>query len=116
LGLDDVNPHRAVQGKQRSHVASCEPARRSALLSVAAGALGGGAGGGATSGAFAMESDGKTVAFDSIDGPPAQVFEEMVRVLDRESKLRNLSIVSRDLSGCASGAWPHHDRLDLGRL
>ena len=32
----------------------------------------------------------------SIDGPPPQVFDRMVGVLDSESKLRNLSIVSRE--------------------
>ena len=37
-----------------------------------------------------------TVAFESIDGPPPQVFERMVGVLDSESKLRNLQIVSRE--------------------
>jgi hypothetical protein len=63
------------------------------LLAVAADALGGCAGGGATSGAIAMASN---VAFDSIDGPPPQVFDRMVGVLDRESKLRNLAIVSRE--------------------
>src|SRR5262249_15962775 len=31
-----------------------------------------------------------------IDGPPPQVFERMVSVLDSESKLRSLSIVSRE--------------------
>ena len=31
-----------------------------------------------------------TVAFESIDGPPPQVFDRMVNVLDSESKLRNL--------------------------
>jgi hypothetical protein len=39
---------------------------------------------------------GSTVAFESIDGPPPQVFDRMVSVLDSESKLRNLSIVSRE--------------------
>ena len=39
---------------------------------------------------------GATVAFESIDGPPPQVFDRMVGVLDSESKLRNLSIVSRE--------------------
>ena len=59
-----------------------------------------------------MESDGKTVAFDSIDGPPAQVFEEMVCVLDRESKLRNLSnyrvrtyLVAQVVHGRTMIAW-----------
>ena len=41
-------------------------------------------------------SGGPTVAFESIDGPPPQVFDRMVSVLDSESKLRNLSIVSRE--------------------
>ncbi|HKS20928.1 MAG TPA: hypothetical protein VJS63_17115, partial [Bradyrhizobium sp.] len=60
-------------------------------------ALGGCAGGGgAASGAFAMAGGGSTVAFESIDGPPPQVFDRMVGVLDSESKLRNLSIVSRE--------------------
>jgi hypothetical protein len=54
-------------------------------------------GAGASSGAFAMaSSNGATVAFESIDGPPPQIFDRMVSVLDSESKLRNLSIVSRE--------------------
>jgi hypothetical protein len=66
------------------------------LLTIAAG-LGGCANGGAgaNANAFAMASAGPTVAFESIDGPPPQIFERMVGVLDSESKLRNLSIVSR---------------------
>ncbi len=64
-------------------------------------ALGGCAGGGAASGSFAMASNnsiggGSTVAFESIDGPPPAVFDRMVGVLDSESKLRNLQIVSRE--------------------
>jgi hypothetical protein len=39
---------------------------------------------------------GPTVAFESIDGPPPQVFDRMVSVLDSESKLRSLQIVSRE--------------------
>ena len=38
---------------------------------------------------------GATVAFESIDGPPPQVFERMVNVLDSEAKLRSLAVVSR---------------------
>jgi hypothetical protein len=71
-----------------------------AALLVVSCALGGCAGGGAASGSFAMApgpgSGGATVAFESIDGPPPQVFDRMVGVLDSESKLRNLSIVSRE--------------------
>jgi hypothetical protein len=66
----------------------------SALLALACG-LGGCASGGATDGAFAMAGNGTTVTFESIDGPPPQIFDRMVSVLDSESKLRNLSIVSR---------------------
>jgi hypothetical protein len=69
-----------------------------ALLVVACG-LGGCAGGGAASDSFAMATSsgsGQTVTFESIDGPPPQVFDRMVGVLDSESKLRSLSIVSRE--------------------
>ena len=67
-----------------------------ALLAVAC-ALGGCAAGGAASGSFAMApGGGATVAFESLDGPPPAVFDRMVSVLDSESKLRNLSIVSRE--------------------
>jgi hypothetical protein len=65
------------------------------LLAIACG-LGGCAGGGAAGGSFAMAGGSSTVAFESIDGPPPQVFDRMVDVLDSESKLRNLSIVSRE--------------------
>ena len=83
--------------------ASCLQAPRAmiaAVLLFVASALGGCAGGGATgSGSYAMAPSaggGATVAFESIDGPPPQVFDRMVNVLDGESKLRNLSIVSRE--------------------
>src|SRR5882757_1296186 len=66
-----------------------------ALLAMACG-LGGCASGGAGNGAFAMAGGNATVAFESIDGPPPPVFDRMVNVLDSESKLRNLSIVSRE--------------------
>ncbi|WP_441279604.1 hypothetical protein AB7783_29605 [Tardiphaga sp. 172_B4_N1_3] len=38
---------------------------------------------------------GATVAFESIDGPPPQVFDRMVNLLDSEARLRNLAVVSR---------------------
>jgi hypothetical protein len=70
-----------------------------ALWLAMACALGGCAGGGAaTSGAFAMATDGATIAFESIDGPPPGVFDRMVSVLDSETKLRSLSVVSRESS------------------
>lgn len=86
-----------------------------ALLLASACALGGCAGNGAISGAsanssfangsfangsFAMASSGDspTIAFESIDGPPPPVFDRMVSVLDSETKLRSLQIVSRESS------------------
>src|SRR6202045_4431296 len=67
------------------------------LLAMACG-LGGCAGGAAAGGSYAMAGGGSgpTPAFESIDGPPPQIFDRMVGILDSESKLRNLSIVSRD--------------------
>jgi hypothetical protein len=67
-----------------------------ALLCGLGGALGGCASGGPGSGAFAQAGGGATVTFESIDGPPPQVFDRMVNLLDSESKLRNVAIVSRD--------------------
>ncbi len=73
-------------------------AAMAALLLAAVCALGGCASGGAASGSFAMAGtgEGATVAFESIDGPPPQIFERMVDVLQSESKLRNLQVVSRE--------------------
>ncbi len=74
-----------------------------ALLLTIAGGLGGCATSGGPADSFAMASGpgaGPTVAFESVDGPPPQIFERMVNVLDSESKLRNLPIVSRE--GAAS--------------
>jgi hypothetical protein len=68
------------------------------LLAVAT-ALGGCAGGGGAANSYAMApsaGSGATIAFESIDGPPPQVFDRMVGVLDSESKLRSLSVVSRE--------------------
>src|SRR5579871_5003564 len=70
----------------------------SAMVFAIAGVLGGCAGNGAASNSLAAASStsGPTIAFESIDGPPRLVFDRMVGVLDSESKLRNLSIVSRE--------------------
>jgi hypothetical protein len=69
------------------------------LLTIACG-LGGCASSGAGSNSYAMAGGGSgggaTVTFESIDGPPPQVFDRMVSVLDSESKLRNLQVVSRE--------------------
>jgi hypothetical protein len=83
-----ATPFRASRIAPRAAIAAM-------LLAMACG-LGGCASGGAGSGSFAMAGAGSTVAFESIDGPPPPVFDRMVNVLDSESKLRNLSIVSRE--------------------
>src|SRR3954451_16432688 len=67
-----------------------------AVLCGLGGVLGGCASGGAAANAFASAGSGATVAFESIDGPPPQVFDRMVNLLDSESKLRNVAIVSRE--------------------
>ena len=68
------------------------------LLLSAACALGGCASSSASSSSFAMAGggDSPTIAFESIDGPPPQVFDRMVSVLDSETKLRSLQVVSRE--------------------
>jgi len=69
-----------------------------ALIVSAATLSGCASSGGGSANAYAMApaSDGATIAFEQIDGPPPQVFDRMVNVLDSESKLRSLSIVSRE--------------------
>jgi hypothetical protein len=66
-----------------------------AALAVAC-TLGGCAAGGGAANSFAMAGSAPTIAFESIDGPPQPVFDRMVGVLNSESKLRSLSIVSRE--------------------
>ncbi len=39
---------------------------------------------------------GASIAFDSIDGPPPEVFQRLVRDLDAEAKTRQLAVLSRD--------------------
>jgi hypothetical protein len=71
-------------------------ATAAALLFTMACGLGGCAGVGSSGVPFAQAGNGATVTFESIDGLPPQVFDRMVSVLNSESKLRNLSIVSRE--------------------
>ncbi|MGO9360930.1 MAG: hypothetical protein ACLP1D_25185 [Xanthobacteraceae bacterium] len=76
-------------------------ALRALVLLGIAGAASGCAGGnpGPAQGPMAamasIPGEGRTVAFESIDGPPPQVFERFVQVLDAESQLRNVAVVSR---------------------
>ena len=73
-------------------------AGRAVALLAALCALAGCAGGGNGSESFAQAGGGVTVAFESVDGPPPQVFDRLVNVLNSEAQLRNLSIVSRETS------------------
>jgi hypothetical protein len=41
-------------------------------------------------------SSGQTLAFESVDGPPPEVFDALMKVLDSEAQTRNLAIVSRE--------------------
>ena len=95
--MRDASTHLLRAGLVRASLASARAVITATLL-VAACALGGCANGNAPSDSFAMASPagGATVAFESIDGPPPQVFDRIVGVLDSESKLRNLAIVSRE--------------------
>jgi hypothetical protein len=74
---------------------SASRAARAVLLLAVLGGLGGCAGGSAVNNSFASAA-GPTVAFESIDGPPPQVFDRMVGLLDSESRLRNIAVVSRE--------------------
>lgn len=62
-----------------------------AILSITSGC----AGGGATM-VSTEQSFGPTVAFESVDGPPPQVFDRLVRALETESAARSFTIVSRE--------------------
>jgi hypothetical protein len=88
-----------VSNRDAGHAAP-RALRAALLLAALCGlgcSLGGCASGGPGSNSFAMASaGGATVTFESIDGPPPQVFDRMVNLLDCESKLRNVAIVPRD--------------------
>ncbi|MGP9810630.1 hypothetical protein ACTZWT_03850 [Rhodopseudomonas sp. NSM] len=76
-----------------------QPALRLARAVLLLGLMGGLSGcvtEGGGAGPMASAGGGSTVAFESIDGPPPPVFDRMVSVLDSESKLRNIAVVSRE--------------------
>ena len=53
----------------------------------------------ASSGQIALpagQAFGPTVAFESVDGPPPQVFDRLVRALETESVSKSFTIVSRE--------------------
>ena len=62
-----------------------------ALLSLTAACTTNGSGPVASTSSF-----GPTVAFESVDGPPPQVFDKLVRALEAESTARSFTIVSRE--------------------
>lgn len=64
-----------------------------ALTGVLAGCAAGNSG---VENAFAQMGAGPTVAFESVDGPPPHVFDRLVGVLDSESRLRRIPVVSRE--------------------
>lgn len=70
--------------------------RIAVLMALLCGLGGCAASGPAGSNSFAQAGAGPTVTFESIDGPPPQVFDRMVSVLDSESKLRNIAVISRE--------------------
>src|ERR1700738_4003932 len=99
-----ATPFRAATGPRTAPRAAIA----ATLLAIACG-LGGCASGGGGSGSFPPGRGGAPpaplyvsgpaappVACEPIDARPPPVFERMVNVLDSESKLRNLSIVSRE--------------------
>lgn len=47
-------------------------------------------------GLFASSKGPASIAFDSIDGPPPEVFQRLVRDLNSEAKSRQLTVLSRD--------------------
>ena len=49
-----------------------------------------------SSNAFAPVAFGPTVAFESVDGPPPQVFDRLLRTLQAESASAGFSVVSRE--------------------
>jgi hypothetical protein len=81
-------------------VPACRITRLVLLLSMLCG-LGGCASNGADGSASFAQADGATVAFESIDGPPPQIFDRMVNLLDSEAKLRHLAVVSREGNAAA---------------
>jgi hypothetical protein len=67
------------------------------FLSIAAAfALGGCSSSGFPGALSGMSGQPRTVAFESIDGPPETVFKSLVRELNQEAQARQVSVVSRE--------------------
>ena len=69
----------------------CRLAALAAVLGVTAGCSAGG-----QMSVQASSGFGPTVAFESVDGPPPQVFDRLVRALESESAAKSFTIVSRE--------------------
>jgi hypothetical protein len=68
-----------------------------AFLSIAAAfALGGCSSSGLPGALSGAGGQARTVAFESIDGPPETVFKNLVRELNQEAQARQVSVVSRE--------------------
>lgn len=80
---------RQVRGAIRASVKIC------LLMPLAALALAGCNTTGSQSNALLNGTQGATVAFDSIDGAPRDVFDRLVQELNAEARSRNLAVVSR---------------------
>ena len=81
------------RGKIRGIATGCATLRAIAafaLLSIAAGCTANGPS------PTASQSFGPTVAFESVDGPPQQVFDRLVKALEAESPGRSFTVVSRE--------------------
>src|ERR1700722_2157053 len=67
------------------------------FLSIAAAvALGGCSSSGLPGALSGAGGEARTVAFESIDGPPETVFKNLVRELNQEAQSRQVSVVSRE--------------------
>src|ERR1700722_6552157 len=67
------------------------------FLSIAAAvALGGCSSSGLPGALSGAGGEARTVAFESIDGPPETVFKNLVRELNQEAQARQVSVVSRE--------------------
>src|ERR1700722_12107710 len=67
------------------------------FLSIAAAvALGGCSSSGLPGALSGASGEARTVAFESIDGPPETVFKNLVRELNQEAQSRQVSVVSRE--------------------
>jgi len=61
-----------------------------------AGCVGGSGGSGGSSSLTPRVAPPATIAFDSIDGPPPEIFRRLVQKLSEEAEARNVPVVSRE--------------------